>query len=385
MTALDDAFDLEDLLSAPEQAWALRAREFARTKIAPVVDQDFEDRHFRSEFVGELGRQGFLGMHLHDEGCAGASAVSYGLVCQEFEAVDSGWRTFISVQGSLAMSAVSKFGTPKQKNEFLPYMARGELIGCFALTEPSGGSDPSAMATYAVRDGGDWIISGRKRWIGLAGVADVAVVWAQTDEGVRGFLVRTPTPGFSTGVIDNKLAMRTSLQYDVILDQCRVPAEALLPGAVGISAAFQCLNEARFGIVWGAMGAARSCLESAISHARTREVFGSPIGAKQLVQKKLADMLVEYEKGMLLALHLGRLKERAAVTPIQLSVGKLNNVRQALMIARTARSILGGDGITSTYPVMRHLANLEAVATYEGTDEVHTLIIGRGLTGLAAF
>jgi glutaryl-CoA dehydrogenase len=283
------------------------------------------------------------------------------------------------------MSAISKFGSDEQKAQWLPPMARGELIGCFGLTEPSGGSDPAGMLTTARRDGDDWILTGSKRWIGLASVADVAVVWAKTEDGVRGFLVPTTTPGFHATAIDNKLSMRASVQCDIVLEDCRVPSSALLPGAKGLSGPLSCLNEARYGIIWGAMGAARSCLETAIDRSVSREVFGRPIGANQLIQQKLANMLVEYEKGVLLALHIGRLKERGALNHAQISVGKLNSVREAIKIAHEARTILGGDGVTSEFPVMRHLANLESVRTYEGTDEVHELILGRELTGLAAF
>ena len=382
---LDAAFDLDALLSEEEIGWARRARAFATDRILPVIEQDSENKHFRREFVSELGALGFLGMHLKEKGCAGAGAVSYGLVCLELEAADSGWCTFVSVQGSLAMSAISKFGSDEQKSEWLPPMARGERVGCFALTEPTGGSDPAGMQTTARRDGSDWIIGGRKRWIGLASVADVAVVWTKTVEGVRGFLVPTNMPGFRATPIDNKLSMRASIQCDIELDACRVPDSALLPGARRLSCPFSCLDEARYGFVWGAMGAARACLDVAITRSVSREVFGKPIGATQLIQQKLANMFVEYEKGVLLALHLGRLKERGALTSTQISVGKLNSVREAIDIAREARTILGGDGITSEFPVMRHLANLESVRTYEGTDEIHSLILGRALTGLAAF
>jgi glutaryl-CoA dehydrogenase len=343
--------------------------------------------------VRELGEQGFLGMHLQGYGCAGAGAVSYGLVCLELEAGDSGWRTFVSVQGSLAMSAVHKYGSEEQKQRWLPGMAKGELIGCFALTEPQGGSDPAAMTTTARRDGGEWVLDGAKRWIGLASLADVAVVWARVDDpefgeggaAVRGFLVPTSTAGFTATPIDGKLSMRASVQCDIDLDGVRLPAEAILPAASGLSGPFGCLNEARYGIVWGAMGAARSCFEAALERSTEREVFGKPIGANQLTQAKLADMMLELEKGILLALHLGRLKERGALTPAQVSAGKLNSVREALEIAHRARTILGGDGITNAFPVMRHAANLESVRTYEGTDEIHQLILGRALTGLAAF
>ncbi|MBU1588642.1 MAG: acyl-CoA dehydrogenase family protein [Actinobacteria bacterium] len=385
MASPDELLHLDDLLTDEERSWRDRAREFARSRIRPHIDDDFENRHFRRELVGELGAAGFLGMHLQGYGAAGAGAVSYGLACLEFEAVDSGWRTFLSVQGSLAMTAISSFGSEEQKQRWLPAMAAGEAIGCFALTEATSGSDPAGMLTTAVRDGDGWVLSGHKRWIGLASIADIAVVWAKTDEGVRGFLVETGTPGFTATPIDTKLSMRASIQCDVVLDGCRVPLDAVLPAATGLGAAFSCLNKARFGIIWGVMGAARACLEAAIDRSLTRESFGRPIGQTQLVQQKLADMFVEYEKGMLLALHIGRLEERHALAPDQLSVGKLNNVRQAISIASQARSILAGDGITSEFPVMRHMANLESVRTYEGTDEIHTLVLGRALTGLAAF
>ncbi|HKH08721.1 MAG TPA: acyl-CoA dehydrogenase family protein [Agromyces sp.] len=392
---IDQVFDLDALLTDEERGWQHRARRFAHERILPVIDADFESKHFRRELVRELGELGFLGMHLEGYGCAGAGAVSYGLVCLELEAADSGWRTFVSVQGSLAMGAIHRYGSEEQKQRWLPGMANGELIGCFALTEPQGGSDPAGMTTTARRDGDDWVIDGAKRWIGLASEADVAVVWARVDDpagafgqgaaAVRGFLVPTSTPGFTATPIDGKLSMRASVQCDVALDAVRVPADSMLPGASGLSGPFGCLNEARYGIVWGAMGAARSCLEAALSRATTREVFGRPIGANQLIQAKLADMFVEIEKGILLALHLGRLKERGVLTPAQISVGKLNSVREALEIAHQARSILGGDGITDAFPVMRHAANLESVRTYEGTDEIHQLVLGRALTGLNAF
>ncbi|MEO7006677.1 MAG: acyl-CoA dehydrogenase family protein [Nakamurella sp.] len=381
----DTVFDIDALLGAEEREWKARARKFATERILPTIEQDFEDRHFRSEFVGELGRLGLLGMHLSGYGCAGAGAVSYGLACLELEAADSGWRTFVSVQGSLAMSAIHKFGSEEQKQRWLPPMAAGTAVGCFGLTEPSGGSDPAAMLTTARRDGGDWVLNGSKRWIGLASIADVTVVWAKTEDGVRGFLVPTGTDGYRAVPIENKLSMRASIQCDLFFDECRLPASAMLPDARGLSGPFSCLNEARYGIIWGAMGAARSCLEAAIIRSRSRQVFGKPIGAMQLTQQKLADMFVEYEKGMLVAVHIGRQKEAGTLTHAQISVGKLNNVREAIAIAGAARSILGGDGITSDFPVMRHMANLESVRTYEGTDEVHALVLGRELTGLNAF
>ena len=383
--ALHDVFDFDALLTDEEREWQQKARRFAEERIAPVIEDDFEAKHFRAELIPELGAAGFLGMHISGYGCAGAGAVSYGAVCSEFEAVDSGWRTFVSVQGSLAMSAIAKFGSEEQKTEWLPGMAAGRLVGCFALTEPEGGSDPGAMTTTARRDGDGWVLDGAKRWIGLASIADVAVVWARTEDGIAGFLVPTGSAGFTATPIDGKLAMRASIQCDITLEGVRVADSSRLPGANSLRGPYSCLNEARYGIIWGAMGAARSCLEIAIDRARTRTVFGKPIGAFQLTQEKLATMLLEYEKGMLLALSIGRAKEAGTLSPAQISVGKLNNVREAIEIARTARTILGGDGVTSEFPVMRHMANLEAVRTYEGTDEIHTLILGRALTGVAAF
>ncbi|WP_426323186.1 acyl-CoA dehydrogenase family protein [Microbacterium sp. E-13] len=384
-SGLEAVFSVDAILPEDARDWQLRAREFARRRIAPTIEEDFEAQHFRRELIEEIGAAGFLGMHISGYGCAGASATAYGAVCLEFEAIDSGWRTFVSVQGSLAMTAIAKFGSEEQKQRWLPEMAAGRAVGCFALTEPSGGSDPGAMRTVAQRTADGWVITGAKRWIGLATVADIAVVWAQTDDGVRGFLVPTDTPGFTATAITGKHAMRASIQCDITLDDVQVASDALLPGAVGLRGPFSCLNEARYGIVWGVMGAARSCLSAAIDRARSRVVFGEPIGAYQLTQAKLADMLVEYEKGVLLARHLGAQKDAGTLSHAQISVGKLNNVREAIAIAGTARSILGGDGVTSEFPVMRHMANLEAVRTYEGTDEIHALIVGRALTGLSAF
>ncbi|MBF4635694.1 acyl-CoA dehydrogenase family protein [Agreia pratensis] len=383
--ALASVFSIDSLLTSDEREWQQKARAFAQERITPVIEDDFENKYFRRELIAELGATGFLGMHITGYGCAGASAVSYGAVCLELEAADSGWRTFVSVQGSLAMSAIAKFGSEQQKNDLLPRMARGEVVGCFALTEPDGGSDPAGMHTTAVRDGDDWVISGTKRWIGLASVADIAIVWAQTEDGVRGFIVPTTSEGFTATPIDGKLSMRASIQCDIELDGVRVSEAMRLPKALGLRGPFSCLNEARYGIIWGVMGAARSCLEAALGRSIEREVFGGPIGRFQLTQDKLAGMLLEYQKGALLALHIGRQKDAGTLDPAQISVGKLNNVREAIAIAGTARSILGGDGVTSEFPVMRHMANLEAVRTYEGTDEIHTLVIGRALTGIAAF
>ncbi|WP_298120348.1 acyl-CoA dehydrogenase family protein, partial [uncultured Aurantimicrobium sp.] len=356
VSVMDDVFDLHALLQPDEIEWAMKARTFAQTKIRPVIEDDFDKKFFRKELIPQIAAEGFLGMHLKGYGCAGASAVSYGLVCLEFEAVDSGWRTFISVMGSLAMSAIYKYGTEEQKNHWLPQMAKGEKLGCFGLTEPQGGSDPANMLTTAKKVGDTWVINGAKRWIGLATLADICIVWAMTDEGVRGFIVPTDTPGFTATAIDGKLSMRASIQCDIELTNVILPADALLPNAKGLSGPFGCLNEARYGIIWGAMGAARACLDVAITRSKERDVFGKPIGSFQLTQAKLADMTLEYEKGVLLALHIGRQKDAGTLNIAQISVGKLNSVREALKIAREARTILGGDGITGEFPVMRHMA-----------------------------
>ncbi|KIP53316.1 acyl-CoA dehydrogenase family protein [Leucobacter komagatae] len=385
-TTIDQLFNVADFVTEEEREWQLRAREFAQTKINPIIDEAFEDRRLPVELLPAVGEFGAFGMYMEGYGLRGASSVAYGLVAMEFEAADSGFRTALSVQGSLAMGAIYKFGSEEQKQQWLPAMGRGEAIGFFGLTEPQGGSDPNTMLTSARRDGDQWVLNGKKRWIGLATIAQVGVIWAKDEEGVvRGFVVPTETEGFKATAIENKLSMRASLQTEIELTDVRLPADAILPGAKGLSAPFKCLNEARYGIAWGVMGAARSCLEAAVERSQTREVFGAPIGSKQIIQAQLADMFVEYEKGMLLALHLGRLKDAGQLTYGQISVGKLNNVREAIKIAGNCRSILGGDGITSDFPVMRHMANLESVRTYEGTDEVHQLVIGRELTGIAAF
>jgi glutaryl-CoA dehydrogenase len=380
-----DFLALDVQLSDEERDVRDIVRAFVRDRVLPGIDEWFDRGQFPAEVTTELGRLGLLGMHLEGYGCAGASAVQYGLACLELEAGDSGFRSFVSVQGSLAMFPIWKFGSEEQKREWLPRMAAGEAIGCFGLTEPDSGSDPASMRTWAKRDGDDWVLSGTKMWITNGGIADVAVVWARTDDGVRGFLVPASTPGFTTKDVARKLSLRASVTSELVLDEVRLPADAVLPDVVGMRGPLSCLNEARYGIVWGAMGAARSCFQVALEYAKTREQFGKPIGSFQITQQKLANMLVELVKGQLLALHLGRMKDAGTLRPEQVSVGKLNNVREALTIAREARTILGANGITLEYPVLRHMNNLESVLTYEGTSEIHTLVIGEALTGLRAF
>ena len=380
-----DFMNLDVLLSDEERATREEIRSFVGERIKPNVAQWWEEAVFPREIVPEMGEKGLLGMHLSGYGCAGKSAVEYGLACMELEAGDSGLRTFVSVQGSLAMSAIHKFGSEEQKNEWLPRMAKGEAIGCFGLTEPEAGSDPASMKTFARKEGSEWVLNGRKRWIGMGTIADVAVVWAQTDDGIRGFLVPTATQGFSARDITGKLSMRASIQCELFLEEGRLPEGAMLPEAEGLKGPFACLNEARYGIVWGAMGAARDCFECALEYSKGREQFGKPVAGFQLTQKKLVDMMVEINKGTLLALHIGRMKDEGILRPEQVSVGKLNNVREAIEIAREARTILGGNGVTLDYPVIRHANNLESVLTYEGTNEVHTLILGNALTGVPAF
>jgi glutaryl-CoA dehydrogenase len=383
-----DFLNVDSHLSDEEREIRARVRSFVEERIQPNIREWFERAHFPRELVPEMGSVGVLGMHLKGYGCAGKSAVAYGLACMELEAGDSGLRTFVSVQGSLAMSAIHKFGSEEQKERWLPPMARGEKIGCFGLTEPTAGSDPASMKTFARKDGSDWVINGEKRWIGMGTIADVAVVWARTDEEtnpVRGFLIPTDTRGFSARDITGKLSMRASVQCDLSFEDVRLPVDAMLPGAEGLKGPFACLNEARYGIIWGSMGAARSCFECALEYARDREQFGKPVAAFQLTQEKLVEMMLEIEKGTLLALHLGRMKDEGTLRPEQISFGKLNNVREAIEIAREARTILGGNGVTLDYPVMRHANNLESVRTYEGTDEVHTLILGNAITGIPAF
>lgn len=380
-----DILGIDALLSAEERSARDRVRAFVDDEIRPHIADWFDRAHFPVELAPALGRLGVLGMELEGYGCPGRSAVEYGLAALELEAGDSGIRTFVSVQGSLAMGSIHRWGSAEQKEQWLPAMAAGEVIGSFGLTEPTAGSDPSSMKTFARRDGGDWIITGAKRWIGLASVARLAVVWAQTDDGVRGFLVPTDAPGLEVTVLAPKGSMRASVQTELRLDGVRVEASALLPGARGLRGPFSALNDARYGIVWGALGAARDSYEAALRHALRREQFGRPIAGFQLTQRKLVDMVVELQKGALLALHIGRAKDAGTLTPTQVSLGKLNNVREAIEIAREARTILGGDGVLLEHSPIRHAANLESVRTYEGTDEVHTLVLGQHLTGLGAF
>jgi len=380
-----DFIGIGALLSDEERLVRETVRAFVRERVLPDVAGWFEDGVLPRELGPALGKLGLLGMHLDGYGCPGASAVAYGLACLELEAGDSGVRSFASVQGSLAMYAIYRWGDEAQKRAWLPAMARGELIGCFGLTEPDFGSNPAGMRTFARRDGADWILNGTKLWITNGSIADLAIVWAQTDGGIRGFIVPRETKGFSASEIHRKLSLRASVTSELAMADCRLPADALLPSADGLGAPLACLNEARFGIVWGAMGAARTCYESALEYAKSRVQFDRPIGAYQLTQAKLVDMLLELNKGTLLALHVGRMKDRGELHAPVVSCAKLNNVREALAIAREARTILGANGVTLEYPVIRHMNNLESVLTYEGTSEMHTLIVGKEITGLSAF
>jgi glutaryl-CoA dehydrogenase len=380
-----DFLQIAGHLSEEERAIQDATRRFVDERVQPEVAGWFERGVFPRELAKELGALGLLGMHLDGYGCAGVNAVSYGLASLELEAGDSGLRSFASVQGSLAMFPIRRYGSDEQKQQWLPRMAAGEVVGCFGLTEPDFGSDPAGMRTSARRDGSDWVLNGTKMWITNGGFADLAVVWARTDDGVRGFLVPRGTPGFSTRDIERTLSLRASVTSELILDDCRLPADAVLPEVRGMRGPLSCLTEARYGIVWGSMGAARTCFATALDYAGSRVQFGKPLAAFQLTQAKLVDMLLELQKGLLLALHLGRMKDAGTLTPEQVSVGKLNNVREALEIARTARTILGANGVTLEYPVIRHANNLESVLTYEGTSEIHTLILGQAITGVTAF
>ena len=388
-TTLDprDPLGFDELFDAEDLAVRDTVRAWCNDRVMPHIADWYERGELPEvrELARELGAIGALGMHLEGYGCAGATAVQYGLACLELEAADSGLRSLVSVQGSLAMYAIHRWGSEEHRLRWLPGMAAGEIIGCFGLTEPDHGSDPASMRTHAKREGSDWVLNGRKMWITNGSVAGVAVVWAQTDEGIRGFVVPTDTPGFSAPEIKHKASLRASVTSELVLDNVRLPAEAALPEVRGLKGPLSCLNQARYGIVWGALGAARSCLEAAREYSISREQFGRPIGGFQLTQAKLADMSLELNKGLLLALHLGRRMDAGTLRPEQVSYGKLNNVREAIEIARTARTILGANGISFEYPVMRHAANLESVLTYEGTVEMHQLVIGQALTGQSAF
>jgi glutaryl-CoA dehydrogenase len=380
-----DFLAIDHGLSDEERDIRDTVRAWVRDRVVPHVGDWFEEARIPLELAPELGKLGVLGMHLEGYGCAGASATAYGLVCLELEAGDSGVRSLVSVQGSLAMYAIHRWGSEAQKQEWLPRMAAGEAIGCFGLTEPDAGSDPGSMRTVARRDGGDWILHGQKMWITNGSVADVAVVWATTDEGVRGFLVPKGTQGFTTQDIHRKLSLRASVTSELLLDDVRLPAEAMLPEATSLRGPLSCLNEARYGIVWGAVGAARACYEAALEYAKERIAFGKPIASFQLQQQKLAMMALEVNRATLLALHLGRMKDEGRLRPEHVSMGKLANVDAALAVARSARQVLGANGVTLEYPVIRHMNNLESVVTYEGTSDVHALVVGGAVTGIQAF
>ncbi len=381
-----DFLGIDALLSEDERLLRDTVRQFVDTEVKPHVAEWWDQGAIPHEDLArKFGEMGMLGMHLEGYGCAGTSATSYGLASLELEAGDSGIRSFVSVQGSLAMFPIWKYGSDDQKETWLPRMAKGEVIGCFGLTEPDSGSDPASMRTNARRDGSDWIINGSKMWITNGSIADIAIIWARTEDGVRGFIVPTDLPGFTTQDIKKKASLRASVTSELALDDVRVPDDFALPGVASMRGPLSCLNEARFGIAFGAIGAARDCYETALAYSKEREQFGRPIGSFQLTQQKLVEMMVAIERGTLLALHLGRRKDEGRLSPEQVSFGKFDNVRNALEVARSARSILGGNGITLEYPVFRHMANLETVFTYEGTNEIHTLVMGQAITGLNAF
>jgi glutaryl-CoA dehydrogenase len=387
-SALDpyDFLDVDGLLDDEERAIRDTVRRFVRERVLPDVGDWFEQGILPRELFGELAQLGLLGMHLEGYGLPGASSVAYGIVCRELEAGDAGVRSAVSVQGSLAMYAIWRWGTEEQKERWLPAMHAGEAIGCFGLTEPDAGSDPGSMRTHARRDGSDWVLNGAKMWITNGTIADVAVVWARTDDGaIRGFLVERGTKGFSAPEIHKKISLRASVTSELVLEDVRVPGDAVFPDVTTLRGPLSCLSEARYGIVWGSVGSARACFESALEYARERIVFGKPISAFQLTQQKLAEMALEINRASLVALHLGRMKDAGTLRQEHVSLGKMGNVRGALEVCRSARTILGGNGITLEYPVIRHMNNLESVLTYEGTHEVHTLVVGQALTGENAF
>ncbi len=380
-----DFLAIDDLLSDEERLIRDTVRQFVGDRVLPDIGEWFEAGVFPKEMVKEMGALGLLGMHLEGYGCAGSSATEYGLACTELEPGDSGVRSFASVQGSLAMFPIWAFGSEEQKQQWLPPMAAGEAIGCFGLTEADSGSDPGSMRTRARRDGSDWVLNGSKMWITSGNIADVAVVWAQTDDGVRGFIVPTDTRGFTANEIEHKLSLRASVTSELVLDDVRLPGEAMLPNVVGLKGPLSCLNEARFGIMFGAVGAARACYEAALAYAGERVQFDVPIASFQLIQRQLVEMMIGVNRGMLTSIHLGRMRDAGTLGSEHISFGKMDNVRMALEVARTARSVLGANGITLEYPVIRHMNNLESVYTYEGTNEVHTLILGQAITGISAF
>ena len=380
-----DFLSADDQLSDEERAIGKTVRDYAKSELAPHVSDWYEQGTIPSDIARGLGKLGVLGMHLEGYGCAGTSATAYGVACRELEAIDSGLRSLVSVQGSLAMFALHRWGTEEHRTEWLPRMAAGEAIGCFGLTESDAGSDPGSMRTTARRDGGDWVINGTKMWITNGTLADVAVIWAQTDDGIRGFAVPTSTPGFSAHEIGRKLSLRASITAELVLDNVRLPDSAAFPDVRGLKGPLSCLNEARYGILWGVVGAARSCLEESFAYTMEREQFGRQLASFQLTQRKLAQMTIAVNNAALVALQLGRLKDAGALTPVHVSYGKLANVRAALDVARTARGMLGAAGITLDHSVMRHMNNLETVSTYEGTEEMHELSIGQALTGIPAF
>lgn len=381
-----DLYSIDSLFNEEQLAIRDVARDFVNDRIKPNIAGWFEDGTIPGrELAKEMGQLGMLGMHLEGYGCAGTDATTYGLVCAELEAGDSGLRSLVSVQGSLAMFAIWKWGSEEQKQQWLPGMAAGDLLGCFGLTESDAGSNPSEMRTNAKRDGDDWILNGSKMWITNGNIADLAIVWAHTDEGIQGFIVPTNTPGFKANLVHHKLSLRASVTSELVFDNVRLPKDAVLPGVQSLRGPLSCLSEARFGILFGVVGAARDCLETAIDYTMTRHQFGRPLASFQLSQQKLADMAIAMGNGMLLAAHFGKLKDQHLLRPEQVSVGKKSNVRMALEVARESRSMLGGSGITLEYPIIRHMNNLESVYTYEGTNEIHTLVVGQALTGIAAY